>query len=145
LIWLQLGLVLALVAGVVFAVDSYNSAIEDAETQKALAAKVTKERDGWIDVVVVQEAAKVKAEEALKAREVDRARLQKERDDARASAATVKRDPAVRAWADVELPGPVLQRLRNLSAERPAAKDDSGKAPGDAPRGNARPEVRRIP
>jgi hypothetical protein len=145
MIWIYGIIALAALGAGAVVVTKYNHALEAAVEQRALAEKIAKERDGWIDVVAEQESAKLKAETALKAREVDRARLQKERDDARASAATLRRDPTVRAWADVELPALVLARLRNLSGERPAAEGGAGDPAGKPARPGSRPEVRRIP
>lgn len=146
MIYAKIIIALALIAGVVYGVHAYNSAIGEAEIQKAAAEKFASERDGWIDVVVQEEAAKMRAEKALSARETDRARLQRERDDARSSLAMLRKsDPATAKWADVELPAAVVQRLRDLSAERPAAKADQGKAPGNPARDGAAPAVRRIP
>jgi hypothetical protein len=145
-IWVKLALAVALIAGVVYGVNAYNGAIEEAERQKNLATKIAGERDGWIEVVEQEKAAKVRAETALKARDRERVRLQRERDDARASLAMLRRtDPVVAKWADVELPPAIVQRLRDLTAERPASKADSGKASGNSVVDRARPEVRRIP
>lgn len=145
MIWLKIGLVLALVAGVVYGVHAYNSAIEDAEASRALSVTLANERDGWIDVAAQQEAAAHRAEAIVKQREADRNRLQKERDDARASLSELRRDPIVRAWSDTELPAAIRQRVRDLSAERAPAKDDKGAPAGKSAGDGAAAPIRRNP
>jgi len=142
-IWLKIALIAGVIAAFSYVVYAYNDAIADAATAKAETISVTKakdaelkkiggERDGWIEVAAERAAAALRQEEIIRAREVERARLQKERDDARTSLTALLKRPDVKPWADTELPLAVAERLRDASGGVTPA---SGPAATGAPAG----------
>jgi hypothetical protein len=141
-IWVYLIAAGAIIGGALFAVHSYNSAIEDAAEARLETKKIAGERDGWIDEAARQEAAAHRQEQVIKAREVERARLQRERDDARTSLADLLRQPDVKAWADADLPAAVADRLRGGGVAAPASGPAKGAAPGKPDGGDAGAVIR---
>jgi len=148
MIWVYLIAAGAIIGGALFAVHSYNSAIEDAAEAKAETVAVTKakneelkkiggERDGWIEVAAERAAAAHRQEEIVRAREIERSRLQKERDDARTNLSAMLRRPDVQPWADTELPAAVADRLRGSSSSgvAPATAAPAAGAPAGKPGG----------
>jgi hypothetical protein len=125
-IWVYLIAAGAIIGGALFAVHSYNSAIEDAAKAKAETVAVTKakndelkkiggERDGWIVVAAERAAEALRQEQVIRERETERARLQKERDDARTNLSALLQRPDVKPWANTELPLAVVDRLRGTA------------------------------
>jgi MoxR-like ATPase len=121
-------------------VATYNGAIERAERAEAAVAErdrlLLKARTDLKDAEATNKAwEKRLAEEkqaqdqvlaTLAERDRERAKLTKERNDARASLAELRRaDPTVEAWAATPLPPAILARLRGAAA----ATGDGGRAP----------------
>lgn len=114
-----------LLAAAVTAVLAYNNAIaKSARLEKELQA-IAKERDNWIEVAAQEATAKQLADKALVNREVERNRLLRQRDDANAQIAELRRQAEVAKWADMPIPESVRDWLR----------DDGGKSPStDSPK-----------
>lgn len=157
MIWVKLALVGGVIAAFLYIVHAYNSAITDAESAEQKLEAVTKEkdaeikkiggeRDGWIDVAAERAAAAQRYEQTIVEREKERARLQRERDDARTSLAELLRRPDVKPWADTELPPAVAERLRGAAGggvASAAATTEKGAAAGKPDGGDAGAGVRR--
>ncbi len=136
MIYLYLAFVVALVAGAVFAVNSYNSAISEAETAKASAATLQANlEDANENKKVLQEmlddADRLAKESANRAKlaAANAAKLDEELKNARKA-------PEVAKWMDTPVPDPI-RGLRRGSATDPANRDVLP-SPGPAVSGNTR-------
>jgi hypothetical protein len=119
-------IVLVAVAAAAHAVvSSYNTALEDAVENKNLAVKTAAERDGWIDVVAEQDAAKRRVEAALEQKEKARARLQEDRDRARRELSELRTKPENVAWMEQPIPPDIVAWLRGPGGAKPPTPEGS--------------------
>lgn len=140
-------ILLVAVATTAYAVVSkYNSAIEEAVENKNLAVTTAAERDGWIDVAAEQDAARNRANEALKTKEQARAKLQEDRDRARKELLDLRSKPENVAWLDQPIPPDIVAWLRGPSGAKPPSAEGGGRpAPAVAPGGVPGAAVRGEP
>ena len=145
MIWLKIGIVVALVAAASYAVYAYNSAIAAAVESEERAKKFAEERDGWIDVAAREASAKQVAEEVSTKRERERRRAQEERDATKRELSALRASsPDVARWLDQPIPAGILERLRRDPNVEAATATGGDRVPGAPAGADKTPGVRRV-